>query len=336
MGYDGRELSVFKGVILAQNITVLPDFVIALVLVCGDRAAKLSLARSTAQIHESADSDVMLRLINDAELSAEVEPTTSMPAQDVDPHTNDWDFIRAWAQANGMVVDVKDGTVRIGAPKMREPGLIASVGESIICADLKLDSAQQVTKVTATAQEADTQNRISATASELSLNDQGHIRGSELAKVLNVSLDLHYEGDLPEFELKRRAEVQLLQSRLARIRGSVAFPGNAGVVPNSCLELNGFGKNLDGSGFVSGVRHTVDETGWKTEAIIGLPGDWYSDAERLTPMTSVHVRAAKVRQMEDQLAELKKHVSELDREVSSIQYLEARIDELRRDFAMLR
>ncbi|MFZ5964787.1 type VI secretion system tip protein VgrG [Thalassococcus sp. BH17M4-6] len=280
LGYHSKNASVFKGVILGQTIRMDAEGGTELVLNCGDKAAKLALARVSAQFHDAKDSDVMAKIITDAGLTSDVAATSAKVAQQVQSASSAWDFILSRAEANGMVVNVAGGKVSIAKPSMDSPTLRAEFGDTIATLNLELDATQQLSAVTADAWAPKDQKKLEAAASEPSVNKQGNLSGKTLSDVLGVSLALQTDAALDQDALRQWADAQMLKSRLARIRGEVGFQGNAGVKPGTLLDLAGLGARFNGAGYVSGVRHTLEAGDWETEATLGLHRDWFADSHR--------------------------------------------------------
>lgn len=281
LGYHASNTSVFKGLILRQNIRIEPDGNSSLVLVCNDEVIKTAVARSSIQFQEATDSDVIGKLLGDAGLSSDVEATTVTHEHQVKNFASDWDFILSRAEANGQLVIAELGKVSIAAPKFSSAKYIAEFGDTITQLDLELDATSQLASVTARAWDHKTQKVVIDTSSEPSTNQQGNIAGKKLAEVLGLSsFDLQSQAPLVPAELKSWANAQLLKSRLARVRGRVEFTGNSGIHPGDLLDLAGLGKRFNGSGYVSSVCHRVSEGNWLTEVQLGLPREWFSDIHR--------------------------------------------------------
>jgi uncharacterized protein involved in type VI secretion and phage assembly len=76
---------------------------------------------------------------------------------------------------------------------------------------------------------------------------------------------------VPQGELKDWAGSRLSRSRLALLRGRASIAGRSDLAPRDVVELAGVGERFNGKAFVSGVTHTIDPGGWRTELRLGLP-----------------------------------------------------------------
>jgi uncharacterized protein involved in type VI secretion and phage assembly len=81
-------------------------------------------------------------------------------------------------------------------------------------------------------------------------------------------------GDLTSW-----ANAQLLKSRLARLRGSVSFPGSSKPEPGQVVELAGLGARFNGKAFISGVTHKIQTGDWVTKVEIGLSPRWFVEEQ---------------------------------------------------------
>lgn len=272
LGYDGRNQSVFRGLILRQNIKFDPDGGSSLIVTCNDDAIATTIERSSVQFHDASDSDAIVKLLNDAGLDHDVEATAPKHAQQVKGYASDWDFILSRAAANGKVVIVDDGTVRVAAPAFNQPKSSAQFGYNINSLDIELDATDQITDVVASAWDPVSQQVVKGASAEPSVNKQGDITGFKLAHSLDLpSLELHSHVPMPTAELASWADARLIRTRLARIRGTVGLPGTVELKPGDLLDLSGLGKRFNGHGYVSGIRHQVRSGEWATEIVLGLP-----------------------------------------------------------------
>lgn len=281
LGYHAKNRSVFKGLILRQNIRADPGGDSKLVLMCYDKAIKLTLARSSRQFFASTDSAIMTTLLTDAGLKADVESTTIEFEHQIQSFATDWDFLLSRAEANGQIVVANDGTVTVASPEFKKAKLKAVYGDSIGRVDLALDAAEQFDSIAASGWDPKVQKVVTETSTEPSVNGQGNSSGSKLAGALALRpMALQSPGNMSSAELKAWADAQLLKSRLARIRGTISFDGNSGIDPGDELDLDGLGKRFNGAGYVSAVRHQVSEGDWTTEVELGLPRRFFADANR--------------------------------------------------------
>jgi len=281
LGYRGRNKTVFKGLVLRQNIRVNAKGKSCLVLGCHDQAIRTTLVRTSTGFSESTDSDAITQLLANSGLSANVEATPMRFESQIKNFATDWDFILSRAEANGQVVTVSDGNVSVAKPDFSRRKLVAEYGDTISELNLELDATQQFTEVRASAWDPVGQKVIAGNSSEPVVNQQGNITGAKLADVMSApTFELHTQSPASEDELEGWANAQLMRSRLSRIRGTVKFDGNAGVDPGNLLALDGLGKRFNGSGYVAAVRHDVRDGNWTTEVELGLSARAFAEVHR--------------------------------------------------------
>ena len=271
-GYHAQNKPIFKGLILRQNLRFDLGRSSALTLICNDEAVKATIRRSSAQFHDATDSEVIGKLLSDAGLGRDVQPTSVRRAHQIQNRASDWDFIVSRAEANGQVVIVRDGKVSVAAPKMSPARLVASFGESVSMLDLDLDATGQLGSVVSAAWDPKAQETLRAVASEPEASRQGDLGGKQLAAVLGVrDFELQSQTPMSQPELRAWADAELMRSRLARVRGTLRISGNAGIFPGEVLQLAGLGGRFNGDAYVATVRHRIAEGAWTTEVGIGLP-----------------------------------------------------------------
>lgn len=281
LGYQGDNVSVFKGLIVRQSLRLDPQGNGALVVGCSDKAVSLTVARSCRNFLNMTDSAAMTRIISDAGLSADVAATSGEQEHVLQAQSSGWDFLLVRAEANGRVILVDDGAVKIAKPDFADPELQVAFGESLSEMEIEMNAVSQLPRVTSSSWDASTQKTVTGSSSEPRVNAQGDISGSKLAEVLAISdFNLQTARPLDDAALTEWADAQLLKSRLSRIQGTVSFPGNPKVLPGTLIEMTGLGKRFNGNAYVSGVRHRVSEGEWITEISLGLDRRWFADVNR--------------------------------------------------------
>jgi Rhs element Vgr protein len=277
VGYHGDKSSIFKGIIVKHGIRV-ANGRSTLVLTCFGKAVKMTQGRSSAYVGKT-DSAVFSDLIDAAGLQAEVSATTAVPDGLVKFYATDWDFMVCRAEINGQLVIADGDTVKVAAPALdAEPVLRVGYGGAISSLDAEVDARSQLASVTCSAWDFTTQQVAQGSSTEPTVNDQGDLDGKTLSNVLGrPAWQMQSSAPIGAAQLKNWADAQLLKSRLARLRGKVAFPGNALVHPGDMVELSGLGARFNGKAFVSSVTHTVEPGSWNTEVGFGLESAWFTE-----------------------------------------------------------
>lgn len=271
LGYGGSTDSVFSGIIVKHRIRVRPNATY-LSLECRDKAMRMTLSQQSRYFEDTTDSDIIEELLDDSGLDAEVSPTTPQLAEVVQYDSTDWDFMVCRAEANGHVVAVRDGRVKVGPPDVdADPAVTVQYGATVLELDAEIDARWQPPGRTATAWNSANQALTETEASEPSVTASGNLAASDLAE--DVGSDprmLRHAGALSEPELQAWADGRLSRDRFAKVRGRVRFQGFAGVHPGDVIEVAGIGDRFAGNQFVSGVRHTLADGNWETDVAFGL------------------------------------------------------------------
>jgi len=249
---------------------------------CKDKALKLTSPRRSAIYADGTDGDAVAAILRRASLDAGDLPLEQSQPALVQYDASDWDFIVSRAEAGGSVVLVKDGTLSI-APLSVSGSSVLSLQLGIDPIDdfeLELDASNQHGDVTAIgwdpAEGAPT-DPAQAKALELA---QGNVDPADVAQSLGLD-DEALEHLVPSSsgELKAWASARLAHTRLAMVRGRLAIGGTGDLQLMDLVELAGFGDRFDGNALVTGLRHTIDGGGWRTDIRLGLPPDLFARNE---------------------------------------------------------
>ena len=283
-GWGLETKSIYKGMIISQNIQFNSDTGSLLVLDCRDKAIKMTGALNNNVFKKNTDSDVFKKIATNHGLSAKIDKTSNTFPQIVQYNATDWDFLISRAEVNGMMVLAADNQLKITKPNVAgTPLATITLGENVYEFNAKMDARTQLSKVEATAWDPKSQTLIAASASAPSVPKQGNITGAKLSAIVNSeTYPLSTTANLEEPMLKSWADSHLLKSRLAKIRGVIKMNGNAALEPNERVELKGFGTRFDGDAFVSGVTHEISDGNWFSNVEIGLDPEWFSKRVEIT------------------------------------------------------
>lgn len=280
-GYGDASEDLFSGVIASHGVRINPDGSTALVLTCADAANAMTMARGSAVYAQQTDSAIMQTLIGDAGLDADVASTSETLEQLVREEASAWDFLVSRAEANGLVVLVDDGIVRVQKPAFDAPVLTLNAGSSIEEFDAEVDARAQVTGITASAWDPATQTAITADAAEPSTNAQGNLTGATLAGTFSAPADqLYTRSALTQSALQAWANAALQRQRLSRIRGTVRCPGTALVLPGTTVAIEGISARVNGDAYVTKVMHRIEAGHWSTQIGFGLEPLSHADRHR--------------------------------------------------------
>ncbi|MCI4668281.1 MAG: type VI secretion system tip protein VgrG [Bacteroidia bacterium] len=287
-GYHSKEETIYKGIVISQNLRVSERGFGQLIVECRDEAIKLSIGRKNRYFLEKTDSDIIQAILGEYSLSSEVDSTDASHKEVIQYHTVDWDFIMLRAELNGMLVYVNDGKISIKKPELSaSESLEVSYGDDLYAINTLMDARSQISATEATAWNYSSQEVVSSTGSEPSVNEQGNLSGSKLADVLGLKkYEMFHSGKLETAELKAWADAKLLKSRLAKFRGSITIQGNSILKVGDIIKINGLGARFSGKGFVSGLLHRIEEGNWTVDVALGVEENWFSEKHQVNESPS--------------------------------------------------
>jgi Rhs element Vgr protein len=279
IGLDGTNAQAFKGVIVKHAVKVKANGNSELYIECFDEAIRMSIGRHSKYFENVKDSQVFDDLIGKYKgLKSDTEASSLTHKELVQHHISDWDFMLLRAEANAMLVNVDDGTVKVSKPKTSaEPVLQVSYGSSILEFEAEMDARNQWKNVEAKSWDYSNQQLFSADSSSVSFSEPGNIAGSELAEAIDLpKFELHHSGHLLEQELQDWTNGIMLRSRLAKIRGRAKVTGFSGIKPGDMVKLDGVGNRFKGKAFVTAVKQELGSGIWHTHIQFGFDPQQYS------------------------------------------------------------
>ncbi len=288
LGYHSTEEDAFEGVVTAQQVEVMSyshKIKSMLIVSCHDKAFKMTLARKSANYKDKKDSEVISSLVQDSGLSSTVDATTYKHANLVQYHCTDWDFMLSRADANGLIVTNEAGKLEIKKPVVSGSAVLdLNYGTNIMDIKAKMDSRNQLDKVQFQSWDGTQLKLGKGVGVEPSANEQGDITAKKLAEASgSPAIDLNTSAPEDPSLLKEWANTHLLHARLSKIKGHVTFVGATSPLPGKLIKLEGFGKRINGTAFISGVIHEVSEGTWKTTVQFGLDSKTFAERFMGTP-----------------------------------------------------
>jgi Rhs element Vgr protein len=271
IGRDGLNKSAFKGIIIKHAVKVKANGNTELHVECMDVAVKMTIGRKSKYFQNVKDSDVFDDLLSTYGIRSDPETTTLKHQELVQHNVTDWDFMLLRAEANGMLLNVDDGSIKIAKPAIGNEVLQVNYGSSILEFEAEMDARFQYKSVNAESWDYSNQQLFTADTSSSSFAEQGNITSEDLAQAISPDkFDMHHSGHLLEQELKDWTESIMLRSRLAKIRGRARFTGFSGIKPADTLKLSGVGDRFNGKAFVTAVRQEIGDGTWETQVQFGL------------------------------------------------------------------
>ncbi len=279
-GYVADEETIFKGIVIKQNIKVKNSNSV-LMVECRDESMKMAIVPKSKYFKEKKDSDICEEIIGTySGLSKDVEATQLEHKEVVQYNSTDWDFVLCRADVNGKLVIVDDGKIAIAKPNVSAaPELTAQYGSTILDLDAEIDARLQLPGVKASSWNfTDQELWEGVEAAEPSVPQAGNLSADQLKVASSTDpLILIHSGKVTEAELQQWANAKLQKNRLAKIRGRVKVEGFAKMKPGKILQLNGVGARFEGKVFVTGIRHQIEQGNWHTHIQFGTNPEWFSE-----------------------------------------------------------
>jgi Rhs element Vgr protein len=281
LGFDGDNKQAFKGLITRQAIKVKENGDTELSIECRDETVKMTLGRHSRYYGNVLDSELFDSLIGRyAGLSGDIKKTKLKHKQIVQHHITDWDLLLLRAEANGMLVNVRDGIISIGPPDTgTEPVVQVAYGFSVFEFEAEMDARDQWKKVGAHAWDYAGQQLFNADTTEAAdFKQPGNLSGSDLSAAVAPDVyEMHHSGYLLEQELQDWVDGLMIRSRLSKTRGRARVTGFSGINPGDMVKLSGVGDRFNGNAYVTAVRQDVNAGSWDTQIQFGLDPERYAD-----------------------------------------------------------
>lgn len=281
---ETQDETVFKGLVVTHRLEA-TDVESTLTVELKDKAVGMTKARTSAVFTQKSDSDIIKELIiaGGAEAGTLISTDVTYP-ETVQYACTNWDFMRARAEVNNLLVVVEDGKVSL--MKSTDKGSAThsfSYGISEMYGfEMEADASHQYEKIESVAWDIKTQSLTQvSTAAPFALSQGDLTSGTLAGKFGGKDASLKTLVPLDPKEVQSWADGQMALSSLSLLRGVVSVPGFAPVKLMDTLSLSGIGKRFDGSNVITGIRHTVDSDGWQTDLQFGLSATPFSHSPQI-------------------------------------------------------
>lgn len=277
MGRDAKNKLAFKGIIVKHAVKVKANGHSQLCIECMDECVKMTIGRHSHYFEKVKDSQVFDELIKKYGLKSDPETTKLLHKELVQHHLSDWDFLLLRAEANGMLVLVNDGTIKIAKPVVQQQEVLqVNYGSSILEFESEIDARNQFKNVHTSSWDYSNQQLFKADAAAASLSEPGNIKGADIAAALSPdNYEMHHSGHKLEQELQDWADGILLRSRLSKIRGRAKFIGFSDIKPGDTIKITGVGDRFNGLAYTTAVRQDMGNGTWETQIQFGLDATRY-------------------------------------------------------------
>lgn len=210
-------------------------------------------------------------------------------------YCSDWDFILARAEANGLWVLVKNGSISVQLPQLSNPPTLAvEYGlDEIYDMEIEADIREQFQSVDAISWSSQTQSLSELQKGENYDLGQNNSTLSALGKTIGADrCQLISGAELDLKELEDWANARIIQNRLSVLRGRIQIPGRDDLQLGDTVELKKFGQRLSGQALITGIRHQVNETGWQTDIQFGTSSATFSTHDEVMEAPASHLLPA--------------------------------------------
>jgi Rhs element Vgr protein len=272
LGRDSKNKQAFKGIIIRHAVKIKANGHTQFMVECMDECVRLTVGRHSRYFEAIKDSQVFDELAGMHSLKMDSEDTKLNHKHLVQHHISDWDFMLLRAEANGMLVIVNDGEIKIARPAIKSTeALQVNYGSSILEFESEIDARNQFKRVYATSWDYGNQQLFEAETSSVPFTEHGNISGDDIAKAVSPEkFELHHSGHKLEQELQDWTDGVLIRSRLSKIRGRVRCIGFGDIKPGDTLKISGISDRFNGKAYVTAVRQEIGNGNWETQIQFGL------------------------------------------------------------------
>jgi len=304
-GYHGNNSLIFKGIIVKHSLKIVQNGQSNIEVECKDEAVKMTIGRKNKYFYNRSDSDIMGEVLRGRSLQSNVEDTPGNHLEMVQYNATDWDFVVTRAEANAMLVLVKDGEVNVKKPDFDQGSKFPlQYGVSIFEFEAEMDARDQYPTVKAHNWNPDNQeiqesepegggglgagisvpslppavtSAAQTAGGAVGLELPGTPPNTDYTQVMGLShWPLQHTGNLKSEEAQQWSKAQQTKSKLAKYRGRVKFQGIADIYPGEMIQLEHVGLRHSGKVFVSAVTHEINSGIWYAHVQFGLPQRWFA------------------------------------------------------------
>lgn len=281
---DDETTDLFTGLVVRVRLD-LAGGVPLLTVECKDKSFRLTRPRRSLVYADLNDADAVAAILQRTELAAGELPAGGVVhPRLVQYQASDWDFIASRADANGWAVVVKDGELSLKPfASPQGPVLELELGRDAIDElELELDAGCQHPNVEAVGWDPAAGSLTEPSAARALALAQGNVDPVEAGESLGLEdALLAHLTSMPSGELQAWATGRYARHRLSMIRGRISIGGAASVEPMDAISLEGVGERFTGTVLVSGVRHSIESNGWRTDLQLGVSPEPYAESSHI-------------------------------------------------------
>jgi len=288
-----EDILVFRGLVMSHAWEANTNQSI-LTIGLKDSAIKMTQARKSLVSLGTTDKTIINNIIGSYNDLVSGNPEFPVKASNdiVQFNCTDWDFILTRAEANGLLVNVNNGTISFNSIELKDnQKTINYVNDVVYSIEMEANANGQYDEVSSTGWDIVNQKMTDPTEpTNLGLKVcPTDIDSAVLADDLqNKNYTLTSPAPLKPDELQSWCDGTLARSRLALIRGRICVPGRIDINLLDTIVITGVGKHFGGvnggQAMVTGLRHRVtEELGWVTDLQFGLAEDWFANRPDIAP-----------------------------------------------------
>lgn len=283
-GYEvGKEELLYDGYVISESLDIQDGIRPQLVVECRDYTYPATQGRKNAVYEDMKDEEIISKILRSYGLSCTIKGDTVKHDSLIQYYCSDWDFVRARAEANGLVISVEGKNVAVAPPDVKaSPVFTVEYGKDLIRFNGSLSTTDLYNNVVANAWDIDSQKLVSVKAGTPAENKQGDILTRTLEKGGGDELMYQTDVPIPQASLKKWADSLCQRNVLSRFQGEFTFAGHSAPYPGCLISLLKMGKRFDGDVYVGGVEHTIERELWQTRIQMGLSPENVTDLPDVT------------------------------------------------------
>ncbi|MCP3921425.1 MAG: type VI secretion system tip protein VgrG [Desulfobacterales bacterium] len=270
---EGETDSSFNGVVVKHHISKDSNRTL-LTVDLRDTCFKLTLNRHSNVYTNKNDKTIISEIAARNEIDIVCDEETCMHKQLVQYYCSDWDFIVSRAEANGLVVSVKNGIISLNRPDFSNASTeISEIYEFEMEVDMH-SQFKEVESVCWDIKKAKCGTFKNSKRSEKSFESSQKF--NKLSKDIRTETDRVVSGVYGEKqEMKAWADARMLRNRFSMLTGTMSVKGNPQIHPGNTIKISGMGDMFNCTTVVSGLRHRITKEGWITDLQCGLSNEWF-------------------------------------------------------------
>ncbi len=300
-GYASQEETIYKGIVIRHGMKVTASGKFTLNIECKDQAVKLTVGRNNGYFAEKKDSDIIQEILSAySDLDASVDASSYVNPEIIQNYSSNWDFILQRAEMNGFLLYNSDNSLRIAAPSVSTPVLDILPGDGLISFNAYMDARNQVATINSASWDRENLEVVQEESSSTPGDIGGNISPSDLAGVLGVeAYNLQTTGSLPSEVLQAWVSAKHQKNAFSKIQGNITIEGYPKLQLGDTVNLEGFSDQFNGSQYVGGFEHVIEQGSFKTTIQLGISAEFFSDENRdiaapsasgiISPIKGLHI-----------------------------------------------